>query len=122
MRSRRRSPPPRDELALERERAGLRAAVAALPPERRAALVGTLERAAGREESEAMAGKAGTTGKKKAAETAALAIRFSSDLLVAIDKAGEQIGKERPDMVVTRSDAIRVLVAEALAARKIAIR
>ncbi len=69
-----------------------------------------------------MAGKAGTTGKKKAAETAALAIRFSSDLLVAIDKAGEQIGKERPDMVVTRSDAIRVLVAEALAARKIAIR
>jgi hypothetical protein len=53
---------------------------------------------------------------------AALAIRFPPELTAAVDKATEQIAKERPDMVVTRSDAIRVLVAEALAARKVPIR
>ena len=53
---------------------------------------------------------------------AALAIRFSAQLTAAVDKATEQIAKERPDMTVTRSDAIRVLVAEALTARKITIR
>jgi hypothetical protein len=52
----------------------------------------------------------------------ALAIRFSPELTAAVDKAAEQIAKERPDMTVTRSDAIRVLVAEALAARKVPIR
>lgn len=83
-------------------------------------LADTLERATEREENELMPKKTG--GTKRASDTAALAIRFSPELLAAIDKAEEQIGKERPDMTVTRSDAIRVLVAEALAARKIAIR
>ncbi|MSP59461.1 MAG: hypothetical protein EXR72_03805 [Myxococcales bacterium] len=116
------APPPRDELAIERERAGLRAAAAALSPERRAALRDTLERAAGREEKATMPKRPPIGGRKKAAETASLAIRFSPDLLAAVDKAGEQIAKERPDMTVTRSDAIRVLVAEALSIRKIPIR
>jgi hypothetical protein len=63
-------------------------------------------------------------GRKKAAIPAppALAIRFPAELTAAVDKASEQIAKERPDMIVTRSDAIRVLVAEALIARKVPIR
>ncbi|HEY4176584.1 MAG TPA: hypothetical protein VGM90_07125 [Kofleriaceae bacterium] len=56
------------------------------------------------------------------APQSALAIRFPPELTAAVDKAIEQIAKERPDMVVTRSDAIRVLVAEALTARKVPIR
>lgn len=115
MSARERESPPLDEIGVERERGALRADVAALPSERQAALVETLERAAEREEGDTMA-------KGKATETAALAIRFSTAMLDAIDKAGEQIAKQRPDMVVTRSDAIRVLVAEGLAARKIQIR
>ena len=59
-------------------------------------------------------------GRKKAPP--ALAIRFPPELTAAVDKATEQIAKERPDMIVTRSDAIRVLVAEALTARKVPIR
>lgn len=61
---------------------------------------------------------------KRAASPAlpALAIRFPPELTAAVDKATEQIAKERPDMIVTRSDAIRVLVAEALTARKVPIR
>ena len=59
-------------------------------------------------------------GRKKALP--ALAIRFPPELTAAVDKATAQIAKERPDMIVTRSDAIRVLIAEALTARKVPIR
>ena len=62
-----------------------------------------------------------TSSGKRAAPPPALAIRFPSEMLAAVDKAAEQIAKERPDMTVTRSDALRVLVAEGLAARKIPI-
>lgn len=67
-----------------------------------------------------MAKMPGTTKATKAPP--ALAIRFPPGLTAAVDKAAEQIAKERPDMIVTRSDAIRVLVAEALTARKVPIR
>ena len=115
----RRPPAAPDDLAIERARAELRSAVAMLAPDRRAQLGQTLERAAWREEREDMANK---PGRKKGAPPPALAIRFPAELLAAVDKATEQIAKERPDMVVTRSDAIRVLVAEALIARKVPIR
>ena len=124
MSGRRRTSPPRDELAIERERAGLRAAVAALPPERRALLADTLQRAAKREEKERMPKKPPTGGKKGRTVDAAIVVgvKMAPNLVAAVDGAMEQIAKERPDMTVTRSDAIRVLVAEALAARKIPIR
>jgi hypothetical protein len=70
--------------------------------------------------NEDMAKKPGTTKAEKTPP--ALAIRFSPQLTAAVDRATEQIAKERPDMVVTRSDTIRVLVAEALTARKVPIR
>jgi hypothetical protein len=113
--------PPRDELAIERARAGLRAAVAALPPERRAVLAGTLERAAEREEKEAMP-KKGPTGKRADAGTEPITVRLDSAMLAAVEKATEQIQAERPDSTLSRGDAIRVLLAEALTARKIVIR
>ena len=57
-------------------------------------------------------------GRKKATNPAppALAIRFSPELTAAVDKASEQIAKERPDMTITRSDAIRVLVDQSVKA------
>lgn len=47
------------------------------------------------------------------------AIRFTEDTSAAIEAAVEVIRGERPGQRVDRADAIRILVHEALAARKI---
>lgn len=45
-------------------------------------------------------------------------IRMPQTLIDDVDGAAEQIARERPGMSVGRADAIRVLLVEALAARK----
>ena len=115
---------PRDEIAIARHLDGLRRDVAALPPERRAALTHTLERAAVREEKPNMPTKKPTTaGKRKASGSPPpTAIRLAPEILAAIDRAGEKMAADMPGMTVTRTDAIRVLLVEALAVRKIPIK
>lgn len=45
-------------------------------------------------------------------------LRIPPDLLAEVDAERERIEAERPGMTVTRADAIRVLLVEALTARK----
>jgi len=46
-----------------------------------------------------------------------LSVRLSDELISAIDAEGERMETERPGMRLTRTDAVRVLLLEALAAR-----
>lgn len=45
-------------------------------------------------------------------------LRIPLELLAEVDAERDRIEAERPGMTVTRADAIRVLLVEALAARK----
>ena len=51
-----------------------------------------------------------------------LSVRYAEGLLVAVDKAAKEIATERPGMSISRADALRVLLTEALAARGIHVR
>ena len=46
-----------------------------------------------------------------------MGLRLPADLSRALDAARRVIAEEHPDLAVTRSDALRVLVREALVAR-----
>ena len=46
-----------------------------------------------------------------------LSVRLSDELISAIDAEGERMETERPGVRLTRTDAVRVLLLEALAAR-----
>lgn len=54
---------------------------------------------------------------KRAGEAPIMGLRLPADLSRALDAARRVIAEEHPDLAVTRSDAVRVLVREALAAR-----
>ena len=63
------------------------------------------------------------TPKPPAREAGPITVRLPSPMVDALDVAAAKIRDERPEMMtVSRADAIRVLLAEALSARKIPIR
>jgi hypothetical protein len=63
-----------------------------------------------------------TAGKKDARRTPPLSVRMPPAVQAALDVAAAQLAVERPDSNITRADAVRVLLVEALTARQIPIK